>query len=101
MIDRLERELDMVERHLQILGLVIANEPIGIVNLSDASDYPKHKVRYSLRILEEASLVEPTNEGAVTTDRVGEFVTDLDERLTASIDRLDGLKSETTAPIDS
>jgi predicted transcriptional regulator len=101
MIDRLKRELDLVERHLQILGLVIANEPIGIVNLSNASDYPKYKVRYSLRVLEEASLVEPTSQGAVTTDRAGEFVTDLDEQLTASIERLDGLKPETTAPIDS
>lgn len=101
MIDRLERELDMVKRHLQVLRLVITNEPIGIVNLSNASGYPKYKVRYSLRILEEASLVEPTSQGAVTTDRVGEFVTALDERLTANIDRIDGLKRGSTAPIDS
>ena len=101
MIDRLERELDTVERHLQVLRLVVANEPIGIVKLSDASDYPKYKVRYSLRILEEASLVEPTSQGAVPTDRVSEFATDLNERLTASIDRLDSLKLDTPATIDS
>ena len=101
MIDRLERELDMVERHLQVLRLVTGNEPIGIVKLSDASDYPKYKVRYSLRILEEASLVEPTSQGAVPTDRVSEFVTDLDEQLTAIIDRLDALELEATATIDS
>ena len=59
MIDRLEKEVDMLERHLQVLKMVIENEPIGIVKMSNETGYPHHKVRYSLRVLEEENLIEP------------------------------------------
>jgi len=52
MIDRLEKEVDMLERHLQVLRMVIENEPIGIVKMSNETGYPHHKVRYSLRVLQ-------------------------------------------------
>lgn len=100
MIDRLETELDMLTRHLEVLRLGIAHEPIGIVNLSHESGYRKYKVRYSLRILEEANLIEPSSEGAITTDRVGEFVTRFDNRIEDTIERLDTMKSEGTADIE-
>ncbi|ESS07140.1 MAG: hypothetical protein A07HB70_00412, partial [uncultured archaeon A07HB70] len=35
MIDRLEKEVDMLERHLLVLKMVINNEPIGIVKMSN------------------------------------------------------------------
>ena len=57
MIDRLEKEVDMLERHLQVLRMVIENEPIGIVKMSNETGYPHHKVRYSLRVLEEENLI--------------------------------------------
>ena len=77
MIDRLEKEVDMLERHLQVLKMVIENEPIGIVKMSNETGYPHHKVRYSLRVLEEENLIEPSSQGAITTDRTEEFVNDL------------------------
>lgn len=92
MIDRLADEVDIVERHLQILKLVIGNEPIGIVNLSNETGYPHHKVRYSLRILEEKDLIEPSSQGAITTDRTMTFVTDLDEQFTDIAETLQEMK---------
>src|SRR5699024_8033016 len=59
MIDRLEKEVDMLERHLQVLRMVIENEPIGIVKMSNETGYAHHKIRYSLRVLEEENLIEP------------------------------------------
>ena len=92
MIGQLEEEVDVLDRHLQVFKTVIANEPIGIVKTAQKLDYPHHKVRYSLRILEEADLVEPTAQGAVTTDRADSFVETLNDDLDASIDRLDAMK---------
>lgn len=97
MIDRLEKEVDMLERHLQVLQMVIENEPIGIVKMSNETGYPHHKVRYSLRVLEEESLIEPSSQGAITTDRTHEFVEDLDGKVDGIVDKLDGMKIESAA----
>ena len=81
MIDRLEKEVDMLERHLQVLKMVIESEPIGIVKMSNETGYPHHKVRYSLRVLEEENLIEPSSQGAITTERTDEFVAELDGKI--------------------
>ncbi len=78
----------MLERHLQVLRMVIENEPIGIVKMSNETGYPHHKVRYSLRVLEEENLIEPSSQGAITTDHTAEFVEDLDEKLDDTVDKL-------------
>jgi predicted transcriptional regulator len=95
MIGKLEKEVDMLERHMNVLKTVIANEPIGIVKTSTELGYPHHKVRYSLRILEEAELIEPTAQGAVTTDEAELFIDTLNDDLNAAIDRLHSMKTDT------
>ena len=92
MIDRLEKEVDMLERHLQVLKMVIENEPIGIVKMSNETGYPHHKVRYSLRVLEEENLIEPSSQGAITTERTEEFVEELDGKLADIMSKVDGMK---------
>jgi len=100
MIDRLEKEVDMLERHLQVLRMVIENEPIGIVKMSNETGYPHHKVRYSLRVLEEENLIEPSSQGAITTEQTSEFVNDLDEKINHIVDKLDEMKIEDVAEIE-
>jgi len=94
MIDRLEKEVDMLERHLQVLRMVIENEPIGIVKMSNETGYPHHKVRYSLRVLEEENLIEPSSQGAISTERTSEFVADLDGKVDEIIAKLETMKIE-------
>jgi predicted transcriptional regulator len=101
MIDRLEKEVDMLERHLQVLRMVIENEPIGIVKMSNETGYPHHKVRYSLRVLEEENLIEPSSQGAITTDQTAEFVDDLDNKINHIVEKLEGMKLEDPAEIES
>lgn len=101
MIDRLEKEVDMLERHLQVLSMVIENEPIGIVKMSNETGYPHHKVRYSLRVLEEENLIEPSSQGAITTEDTEQFVEDLDDKLDEVIDKLEGMKIESIEKIES
>lgn len=100
MIDRLEKEVDMLERHLQVLKMVIKNEPIGIVKMSNETGYPHHKVRYSLRVLEEEDLIEPSSQGAITTDRTDEFVSDLDGKLDEITEKLSGMKIDEVAEVE-
>ncbi|MFC5366975.1 hypothetical protein [Salinirubrum litoreum] len=101
MIDRLEKEVDMLERHLQVLKMVIESEPIGIVKMSNETGYPHHKVRYSLRVLEEENLIEPSSQGAITTERTGEFVDELDGKIDEIVTKLESMKIESADEIES
>ena len=92
MIDRLEKEIDMLERHLTVLRMVNENEPIGIVKMSNETGYPHHKIRYSLRVLEEEELIEPSSQGAISTEDTQNFLEELDEKLDVMADRLKGMK---------
>ena len=82
----------MLLRHLHMLEMVINNEPVGIMKMSNESSYEHRVVRYSLRILKEESLIEPTSRGAVTTDRTGDFVDQLDGKIDTVSEKLDSMK---------
>ena len=86
MIDRLEKEVEMLHRHLEILQLVISNEPIGIVKMSNETGLQHHKIRYSLRVLEEGGLIAPSSQGAICTGNTASFVEGLSTKL-------DGIRS--------
>lgn len=91
----------MLERHLKVLRMVIGNEPIGIVKMSNETGYPHHKVRYSLRVLEEENLIEPSSQGAITTDRTAEFVDDLDGKLDEITDKIGEMRIEETPELEN
>jgi len=67
----IETELDILKRHVYVLKTLQKNQPMGIIKLSELTGYPQHMVRYSLRILEQDGLIEPSPQGAVTTEDVG------------------------------
>jgi len=87
----------MLERHLEVLRMVLENEPIGILKMSNETGHPHHKIRYSLRVLEEASLIEPTSQGAATTDETSEFVAGLDGRIDDITTTIEEMSIENTA----
>lgn len=69
MLSNLINEVELLKRHVLILRLVRENEPIGILRLSELSEIPQHRVRYSLRILEQKGLIKPSSKGAVSTKK--------------------------------
>jgi predicted transcriptional regulator len=81
MLSRVEEEIELLERHMKILRLVIESEPIGIIKLSEASKMPQHKIRYSLRVLEQNGMIKPSQRGAVTTEKAKNFLRDLPKKL--------------------
>jgi predicted transcriptional regulator len=74
---KLESEIELLQRHVDMLKSIAENEPIGIIRLAEMMKCPQHKVRYSLRMLEQEELIEPSTGGAVTTKKVDEFMDEL------------------------
>ncbi len=79
--EKIEGEIDLLKRHVEMLIAIKKSEPIGIIRLSELMKCPQHKVRYSLRILEQEGLIEPTPDGAKIAENVDNFLTDLEKTL--------------------
>ena len=77
----IENELDILKRHIDILKILQGQQPIGIIKLSELTGYPQHMVRYSLRILEQEGLIEPSSRGAMLTENVNKIIADLQDSL--------------------
>jgi len=93
MLDRLENEIEMLERHLEVLNAVVIGEPIGISKLSEVTGHSKYKVRYSLRILEQEGLIKPSPYGAITSSRISEFVQNYEQLLDQFLQKLSEVKT--------
>jgi len=92
MIERLARQLRKEERDLRVLEAVLEHHPIGITRVASEAGVDEHKARYSLRMLENDGLVEPTPDGAVPGDDIGGQIEGINGGLEGLIDRLTGLK---------
>jgi predicted transcriptional regulator len=77
--EKVSDELEMLRRHLIILKHVVENEPIGILKLAEETKIPSHKVRYSLRVLEQERLIAASAPGAITTESTKPFLEQLDK----------------------
>ncbi len=65
---KLKSEAEIVLRHLEVMRTVMEKQPVGIFKLSDILNMPKHRVRYSLRVLEQSGIIVPTQYGAMIRD---------------------------------
>jgi predicted transcriptional regulator len=94
MVDRLQNQVEKEERDLTILRAVIEDGPIGIVKLSERTGLPEHKVRYSLRMLENDEFIQPTPDGAIPAEDIEERVERINSGLTELIGRLEKLRND-------
>ena len=90
--ERLREEVYLMERHMKMLKIIRDEGPVGIIKLAERTEFPQHKVRYSLRILEEAGLIRPSPRGAVVTDKADEFVLEFRDLLLELESKINGLK---------
>ena len=97
-MERLSDQVEKESRDMSILDAVIDNGPIGIVRLAEETGIPEHKVRYSLRMLENDGLVEPTPQGAVPADDIAERVADINGGIDRLIERLEELEAALRPP---
>ena len=94
MIEKLVDELELLERHILMLKITKENQPVGIIRLSEILDIPKHKVRYSLRLLEKEGLISPSTEGARVTEKYDEYMDKVDSELDRIVSMVERLKTE-------
>ena len=87
--DRVETELELLERHIIILNKVLRKGPIGIIKLSEETGIPNHRVRYSLRVLEQERLIIPSTLGAITTDEANTFLKRFDAIISGLREKID------------
>jgi predicted transcriptional regulator len=76
-LKKLKQEAEIALRHLEVMQIVMEHQPIGIFKLSELMNVPKHKVRYSLRVLEQSGIIEPTQYGAIIRDDADDIITSL------------------------
>jgi len=91
LVERIEEELDLLARNVDILEKLANSPPIGIIRLSEALRLPIHKTRYSLHLLEREGVIQPSADGAVVTDKSKEFWANLNAslaRMSAVIEHL-------------
>ncbi len=81
LLENVRTELELTERHLLVLKKVIEEAPIGILKLAEVTGMQNHKVRYSLRVLEQANLIKPSSQGAVPGDAVPKFLQEFEHEL--------------------
>ena len=94
MIEKLVDELELLERHIIMLKATKENQPVGIIRLSEILDLPKHKVRYSLRLLEKEGLISPSTEGARVTEKYDAYMKDVAAKMDDIVKMVERLKTE-------
>ena len=93
-INKIEEDLNLLIRHIKMLRVTKENQPIGIIRLSEMTDIPKHKIRYSLRLLEKDGVIAPYPGGAVVTDRYETYMRGILEymsKLRSSVDVVENM----------
>ncbi len=91
--DGVESELELLERHIIILKVVIRNGPIGIMRMSEETGIPNHRVRYSLRVLEHENLIIPSTSGAIATDEAREYIMGFESVITRLTEKMNDIKN--------
>lgn len=93
MLERVRHEVQLLSRHLQVLNAVMAHQPIGIMRLAELLDLPYHRIRYSLRVLEQMGYIRASPEGAIAMDRAYELSRELDRELDELIATISSMKT--------
>ena len=94
MLTKLKSEIELVSRHLEVIRAVVEHQPIGIMKLSEVLGLPYHRVRYSLRVLEQEGYIRASPAGAVATPLAADLLSGLDDEVDALIVLLQSIKQE-------
>ncbi|RZN63137.1 hypothetical protein [Methanonatronarchaeum sp. AMET6-2] len=91
--ENVEKEVKLLSRHINVLKVAYQKGPIGMGQISSQTGVPKHKVRYSLRVLEKEGLIEPSTEGA-KVQNMDRFNAQFKKDIDSLIDELREIKNQ-------
>ncbi len=94
MLQKMKDEIELLSRHVLVIRAVMEHQPIGIMKLSELLDLPFHRIRYSLRVLEQLGYIRATPAGAMATSQTEDLLSHLDENLDDLIVLLESMKLE-------
>ena len=94
MLDRVREEISLLDRHLDVLRTVMIHQPIGIMRLAEQMDLPYHRIRYSLRVLEQMGYIRASPEGAIVQEKAQELVSTLDHQLDVMTQEIQRVKDK-------
>ena len=94
MIEKVKSEIELMQRHIEVLRTVVLHQPIGIMKLSELMDLPFHRIRYSLRVLEQMGYIQASSAGAVATSQAQDLLANLDDEIEAMMGLLDAMKQK-------
>lgn len=92
MLSKIKSEIELVSRHLEVIRVVVEHQPIGIMRLSEILCLPYHRVRYSLRILEQEGYIHASPAGAVATPLAADLLSSLDDEVDELIELLQAIR---------
>ncbi|MDD1677809.1 MAG: hypothetical protein LUO93_01310 [Methanomicrobiales archaeon] len=92
MLDRVKDEVALLDRHLEVLRTVMGHQPIGIMRLAELMDLPYHRIRYSLRVLEQMGYIRASPEGAMVMEKADQLLSTLDGRLMDIMERIEEIR---------
>ncbi|MHB1507335.1 MAG: transcriptional regulator [Cuniculiplasma sp.] len=87
-------DMEPVKRHVKIIKTLMSEQPSGIIKMSHATGIPVHKIRYSLRILENEGIVSPSSEGAMLTPEFIDRKEDVVNEAKQVLDEIEKLYNE-------
>ena len=99
MLSKLKSEIELVSRHLEAIRAGVEHQPIGIMKLSEILGLPYHRVRYSLRILEQDGYIRASSAGAVATPLAADLLASLEGEVDELIALLETIKRENSRNI--
>ena len=88
------KEIELIERHIKMLMITKENQPVGIIRLSEILELPRHKVRYSLRMLERDGVIVATPDGAVVSDKYEIFMSEMSQYLNELKERIEEVRAQ-------
>ena len=97
-IGSISEEFELLERHILILRTVKIHQPVGLIRLSEMTGIPKHKVRYSLKLLEKEGIIVATPGGATVTAGYDDFLRNISEYVRGLYAKVEELQSQIDCP---
>ena len=88
-LKKLNQKSEIALRHLQVMKVVWENQPIGIFKLAEIMKVPRHKIRYSLRVLEQSGIIQPTQYGAIIREESLKLVENMKKDLKSALKRIE------------
>jgi predicted transcriptional regulator len=96
MLEKLKGDIQLLDRHIGVMKAVMEHEPIGIVKISLLMNLPYHRIRYSLRVLEQMGYIQASPAGAVTTTQARRLLSNIDGDVDELVTLLLSLKEKKT-----